>query len=146
MSKSWIPFLSIFQGILMFAFGFLKFFEPFHGWFDAQVHLSHLPEASILLAKFGEMGTGCLFLLPWIWKSLPVSIREAALVLAAGSLVVQMATAIYVHLQRQVPASVLPLGIKPPFIPTFVLILALLTGLTVLKEAVKKGQSVNPVG
>lgn len=35
-----------------------------------------------------------------------------------------MITAIYVHLQPNVPANVLPLGIKPPIIPVSVLLLA----------------------
>jgi hypothetical protein len=49
-------------------------------------------------------------------------------------LVAQMGTAIYVHLQPQVPAGVLPLGIKPPVIPVVVLLLAVLTALAVWKE------------
>ena len=42
--------------------------------------------------------------------------------------------AIYVHLQLGVPASVLPLGIKPPVIPGVVLLLGLLTAFAVWKE------------
>jgi hypothetical protein len=34
-----------------------------------------------------------------------------------------MLVAIYVHLQPEVPPEVLPLGIKPPVIPLFVLLL-----------------------
>ena len=45
-----------------------------------------------------------------------------------------MAVAIYVHLQPGVPASVLPLGIKPPVIPGFVLLLGLLTAFDVWKQ------------
>jgi hypothetical protein len=44
--------------------------------------------------------------------------------LASAGLVVNMAVAIYVHLQPEVPANVLPLGIKPPFIPLVFLLLA----------------------
>ena len=43
-------------------------------------------------------------------------------------------TAIYVHLQPEVPASVLPLGINPPVILVVVLLLALLTAFAVWKE------------
>jgi hypothetical protein len=55
-------------------------------------------------------------------------------VVAAASLglVASMAVATYVHLRPEVPASVLPLGIKPPFIPLFVMILA---GLNLLPVA-----------
>jgi hypothetical protein len=49
-------------------------------------------------------------------------------------LVTQMFVAIYVHLQPQVPAGVLPLGIKPPVIPGVVLLFALLTAFVVGKE------------
>ena len=141
MSNRFVKFLSIFLGILMLAFGFLKFFQPFRGWFDAQIHLSHLPEQSILAGKIGEMITGFLFLLPWLWKSLNGTFRVAALLLASASLVVQMLTAIYVQLQPQVPGNILPLGIKPPYIPGFVLILALLTAILVVREYLAKRSS-----
>jgi hypothetical protein len=52
----------------------------------------------------------------------------------AARIVAQMGVAIYVHLQPQVPASVLPLGIKPPVIPVVVLLLGLLTAFAVWKE------------
>jgi hypothetical protein len=45
-----------------------------------------------------------------------------------------MGMAIYVHLQPQVPASVLPLGIKPPVIPVVVLLLGLLNAFGVWKD------------
>jgi len=119
--------ISLFLGILMFLFGFLKFFQPFQGWFEAQIELSHLPHEALLAGKLGEMITGCFFLLPWIWTTSSATDRGRILLVASAALVVQMITAIYVHLQPQVPASVLPLGIKPPVIPVVVLLLALLT-------------------
>ncbi len=118
----------------MFMFGFLKFFQPFSGWFDIQIQLSHLPHEAVLAGKLGEMLTGCLFLLPWPRRSMTVKSRDQLLLLACSILVAQMGTAIYVHLQPQVPASVLPLGIKPPVIPFVVLLLALLTAFAVWKE------------
>jgi hypothetical protein len=53
-----------------------------------------------------------------------------------------MIFAIYVHLQTNVPAEVLPLKIKPPFIPASTLLLAflniyLLSKLERLSPAVK---------
>ncbi len=118
----------------MFMFGFLKFFQPFHGWFDVQIQQSHLPHEAILAGKLGEMVTGCLFLLPWLRRSMTAKSRYQLLLIACSILVVQMGTAIYVHLQPDVPASVLPLGIKPPVIPVFVLLLALLTAFAIWKE------------
>jgi hypothetical protein len=118
----------------MFMFGFLKFFPPFDGWFDIQIQQSHLPHEAILAGKVGEMVTGVLFVLPWIRKSLTVKSRDSFLLMACFILTIQMAVAIYVHLQPQVPANVLPLGIKPPVIPSVVLILGLLTAFSVWKE------------
>ena len=133
--------LSLFLGVLMFAFGLLKFFQPFRGWFEIQVQQSHLPQESILAGKLGEMVTGCLFLLPWLRRSLTARIRDPLLLIACSMLVVQMGVAIYVHLQPQVPASVLPLGIKPPVIPGVVLLLGLLTA-----SAVWKGRTAEKAG
>ena len=126
--------LSLFLGVLMFMFGFLKFFQPFQGWFEIQIQQSHLPDEAILAGKLGEMVTGCLFLLPWLRRSLPAKSRDQILLLACLMLVTQMCVAIYVHLQPQVPASVLPLGIKPPVIPGVVLLFALLTASSVWKQ------------
>lgn len=134
MSRRQIKALSLFLGVLMFTIGFLKFFEPFRGWFEIQIHESHLPQGSILPAKLGEMVVGFLFLLPWLRRSLKAETRDRLVLLASLMLAVQMSVAIYVHLQPQVPASVLPLGIKPPVIPVVVLLLALLTAFAVWKE------------
>ena len=118
----------------MLLFGFLKFFQPFRGWFEIQIQQSHLPHEAILAGKLGEIVTGCLFLLPWLRRSLTGKSRVQILLIACSILVVQMGTAIYVHLQPQVPANVLPLGIKPPVIPVVVLFLALLTAYAVWKQ------------
>jgi len=134
MSRGQTQALSLFLGVLMFTFGFLKFFQPFYGWFEIQVQQSHLPQELILAGKLGEMVTGGLFLLAWLRRSLAVKRRGQLLLLACLMLVVQMGTAIYVHLQPQVPASVLPLGIKPPVIPFVVLVLTLLNAFAVWKD------------
>ena len=126
--------LSLFLGVWMFMFGFLKFFQPFNGWFDVQIQQSHLPHEAILAGKLGEMVTGVLFLMPWTRKSLTAKIRDPLLLIACLILLTQMGVAIYVHLQPGVPASVLPLGIKPPVIPGVVLLLGLLTAFAVWKE------------
>ncbi len=118
----------------MFMFGFLKYFQPFHGWFDIQIQQSHLPHAAILAGKLTEMLTGVLFLLPWVWRSLTAKRKDQILLVACFILFTQMLVAIYVHLQPGVPASVLPLGIKPPVIPGVVLLLGLLTAFDVWKQ------------
>ncbi len=118
----------------MLLFGFLKFFQPFRGWFEIQIQQSHLPHEAILAGKLTEMLTGVLFLLPWLWRSLTAKTKDQVLLTACFILLTQMAVAIYVHLQPDVPASVLPLGIKPPVIPAFVLLLGLLTAFDVWKQ------------
>ncbi len=134
MSRRFIKPLSLFLGVLMFLFGFLKFFQPIRGWFDVQIQQSHLPHEAILAGKVTEMMTGVLFLLPWVWKTLSARGRDLILLLACFILFTQMGVAIYVHLQPGVPASVLPLGIKPPVIPIFVLLLGVFTAFGVWKE------------
>jgi hypothetical protein len=126
--------LSLLLGVWMFMFGLLKFFPPFSGWFDIQIQQSHLPHEAILAAKLGEMATGILFLLPWSGQSLAAKSRDSFLLIACGVLVTQMSVAIYVHLEPRVPANVLPLGIKPPVIPSVVLALGLLTAFLVWSE------------
>ena len=118
----------------MFMFGFLKFFQPFRGWFVIQIQQSHLPHEAILAGKLMEMLTGVLFLLPWVWRSLTAKSKDQILLIACFILFTQMVVAIYVHLQPGVPASVLPLGIKPPVIPGVVLLLGLLTAFDVSKR------------
>ena len=134
MSSRLVKGLSLFLGIVMMMFGFLKFFQPISGWFDVQIQQSHLPHEAILAGKIGEMVTGVLFLLPWVWRSLTAKSRGPILLIASLMLVTQMVVAIYVHLQPGVPASVLPLGIKPPVIPVTVLLLGLLTAFNVWKD------------
>jgi hypothetical protein len=134
MSSRLSKVLSLFLGVLMFMFGFLKFFQPFHGWFDIQIQQSHLPREAILAGKLAEMLTGVLFLLPWLRRSLTAKSKDQILLLACFILFTQMAVAIYVHLQPGVPAGVLPLGIKPPVIPVIVLLLGLLTAFDVWRQ------------
>ncbi len=57
-SRRLIKALSLFLGVLMFMFGILKFFKPFHGWFEIQIQESHLPHEAILAGKLGEMFVG----------------------------------------------------------------------------------------
>ncbi len=80
------------------------------------------------------MVSGVLFLLPWLRKSLTAKRKDQLLLIACLLLASQMAVAIYIQLQPQVPAGVLPLGIKPPVIPGLVLLLDLLTAFAVWKE------------
>lgn len=116
----------MFLGVFMFLFGFLKFFEPFRTMFDVQIAKSDLPPISVPFGKVAEMAIGLGLLLPACFRK-KIDSRYGPVVFAASAgLVVNMGVATYVHLQPDVPASVLPLGIKTPFIPLFVMVLAVL--------------------
>ena len=126
--------LSLVLGLLMLTFGFLKFVSPtIDGWFHVQIQQSHLPHAAILMGKIAEIVTGTLFLLPRLrprrgtWDS-------RILLIACSSLFLVMLVAIYVHLQAGVPAEVLPLGIKPPVIPLFVVALDVMVAVSAWRD------------
>ena len=108
----------------MFTFGFLKFFEPFHSWFHVQITKSGLPSLSFPMGVVGEMSIGFALLLAFGFKNRIGKAFTPIVSLASGGLIANMAVATYVHLQPEVPANVLPLGIKAPFIPLFVMFLA----------------------
>jgi hypothetical protein len=55
--------------------------------------------------------------------------------IACSSLFLEMLVAVYVHLQPGVPPEVLPLGIKPPVIPLFVLLLGVMVAIPAWKES-----------
>jgi hypothetical protein len=115
--------LSVVLGLLMLTFGVLKCVNPtIDGWFHVQIQQSHLPHSAILMGKIAEIVTGTLFLLPRVrpWSA---TLEDRTLLLACASLFLEMSVAVYVHLQPGVPAEVLPLGIKPPVIPLFVVAL-----------------------
>src|SRR5262245_31998422 len=127
--------LSLVLGLLMFTFGFLKFVSPtIDGWFHVQIQQSHLPHSSILMGKIAETLTGILFLLPQ-FRPWPAKWEGRILLIACSGLAVEMLVAAYVHLQPGVPPEVLPLGIKPPVIPLFVLLLDVMVAIPAWKNS-----------
>ena len=125
--------LSLVLGLLMFTFGFLKLVNPtVDGWFHVQIQQSHLPHSAILMGKIAEIVTGILFLLSRLWPW-PARWAGRILLIACSSLVLVMLVAVYVHLQPGVPPEVLPLGIKPPVIPLFVLLLGVMVAIPAWK-------------
>ena len=125
-----LKYNSRFLGTVIFMFGFLKLFEPFHTWFHIQIAKSGLPALGIPVGIAGEISIGLSLLLASFFRQRIKSLFTPILALASAALIVNMAVAIYVHLQPEVPANVLPLGIKPPFIP---LIFVLLAGLNLFE-------------
>ena len=119
-----LKYNSIFLGMSIFMFGFLKFFDPFRTWFHIQIAKSGLPPFFIPLGMAGEMVIGLSLLSATVFRDRIRTLFKPVVALASAGLILSMAVAIYVHLQSAVPASVLPLGIRPPLIPLFVLLLA----------------------
>jgi hypothetical protein len=117
----------------MLTFGLLKFVNPtIDGWFAVQIQQSHLPHSAILMGKISEIMTGLLFLLSRFRVCL-ARWEDRMLLLACSSLFLEMLVATYVHLQPGVPPEVLPLGIKPPVIPLFVLLLDVIVAIPAWK-------------
>ncbi|WAC92215.1 hypothetical protein [Mycobacterium sp. Aquia_213] len=119
-----LKYNSMFLGVFMFLFGFLKLFEPFRTMFDVQITKSGLPRFSIPMGKAGEMSIGLGLLLASCFRQRIPNLYTPIVFVASAGLIVNMGIASYVHLRPEVPANVLPLGIKPPFIPLFVMFLA----------------------
>ena len=127
--------LSVVLGCLMLTFGLLKCVNPtIDGWFTVQIQQSHLPHSAILMGKIGEIMTGLLFLLPRL-RAWPARWENRILLLACSSLFLEMLVATYVHLQPGVPPEVLPLGIKPPAFPLFVLLLDVIVAIPAWKNS-----------
>ena len=131
---------SRFLGTVIFMFGFLKFFEPFHTWFHTQIATSGLPPSCIPVGIAGELAIGLSLLLASSFRRKLETLFTPLVAVASAGLIVNMAVAIYVHLQPAVPAAVLPLGIKPPLIP---LVFALLAGLNLLQ--LSRSKTARPV-
>jgi hypothetical protein len=119
-----LKYNSLFLGTAIFLFGVLKFFDPFRTWFHIQIAKRGLPPFLIPLGMAGEIFIGLGLLLATVVRDRISSLFRPIVALASAGLIVSMAVATYVHLQREVPASVLPLGIKPPLIPLSFLLLA----------------------
>ena len=127
--------LSLVLGLLMLTFGVLKFVSPtIDGWFHVQIQQSHLPHSAILMGKIAEIVTGILFLLPR-FRQWPAKWENRIVLIACSSLFLVMLVAVYVHLQPGVPAEVLPLGIKAPVIPLFVLLLGVMVAIPAWKDS-----------
>jgi len=127
--------LSLLLGLLILTFGVLKVVNPtIDGWFHVQIQQSHLPHSAILMGKIAEIVTGILFLLPR-FRPWSTTWECRILLTACSSLFLVMLVAVYVHLQPGVPAEVLPLGIKPPIVPLFVLLLNAMVAIPAWKDS-----------
>lgn len=122
----YIKSISWFLGLSMLTFGVLKFVNPFKEWYSVQVTNSGLSEYSYWLGIAGEITVGITLIGILVYKG-KISEKTFNGIVVAGSriIIIMMIVGIFVHLQPEVPADVLPLKIKPPYIPGFFLLLAL---------------------
>ncbi|MFN8416985.1 MAG: hypothetical protein U0U66_11700 [Cytophagaceae bacterium] len=126
--------ISVFIGASMFLFGILKFIDPFKSWYAAQVMYSGLGNSSYWLGIIGEITVGAMMMYVILnTASLSTTVWKTLLQLTSFSVIVMMSTAIYVHLHPEVPANVLPLKIKPPFIPGMFMVLCIYNLYSVFK-------------
>lgn len=122
-----IKVISWFLGIAMFMFGILKVLSPtINGWFCVQMKNSGLEVyVPIWVGIAGEIIVGSVLIFSLMMdKNFSNKNFKIIIQLASAAILPMMATAIYVHLQPNVPAEVLPLKIKPPVIPVFFILLA----------------------
>jgi len=116
---------SLLLGSFMFAFGTLKLFDPIGHWFHVQLINSGIGDFAFPFGVGTEIITGLILLGALVFRNKMSERRFLALIIAGSGIVVfTMIMAIYVHLQPNVPANVLPLGIKAPIIPVSMLIVA----------------------
>jgi hypothetical protein len=121
-----VRIISAFLGFSMFTFGILKFVNPFKGWYSVQIMNSGLNGYLYWLGILGEISAGILFLGIVLFRNkLSKKVFSLTIILASALVIMMMVTAIRTHLHPNVPADVLPLKIKPPFIPGFLLVLAI---------------------
>jgi len=121
-----VRIISVFLGSSIFMFGIVKFVNPFKGWYSAQIINSGMSESLYWLGIIGEISVGMLFLGSVLFrKKLSKKVFGLTIILASTIAIMIMVTAIRTHLHPNVPAKVLPLKIKPPFIPGLFLLLAI---------------------
>ncbi len=134
-----IKLISWFLGIAMFMFGILKVIVPtIYGWFSVQMTNSGLVDyIPLWIGIAGEIVIGSTLIFSLVLdKKLTNKNFRIIVQLASAAIITMMLTAVYVHLQQAVPAEVLPLKIKPPFIPIIFLLLAL-TNIYLIQRQIK---------
>jgi hypothetical protein len=140
-NKKATDIVALILGLIMFAFGFLKLFDPFRTWFHVQIAKGGLPGGAFPLGIAGEILIGLTFIASFVARSRLGEKRYLILAAASLGLVGNMLVVTYVHLQPDVPAEVLPLGIKPPVIPLTVMAVALWELVRVLQLRARAGGS-----
>lgn len=137
----YIKITSWFLAISMFLFGILKFVNPFNYWYTVQITNSELGQLSYSIGIMGEIVVGITLLVCLAYEQ-RISIKLYTLLtnISFFTISIMMLTALYVHLHPNVPANVLPLKIKPPYLPLFFLLIALSNIVLTTKNILKVKQ------
>ncbi len=124
-----------FLALAMLLFGILKFVDPFKDWYTIQIVNSGFGQTSYAMGIMGEIAVGVTLLFCLIYGQ-KISKKLSAFLTSISflTIIIMMLTGIYVHLHPNVLAEVLPLKIKPPYIPAFFLLMALLNLYLTIKQ------------
>ena len=134
-----IKSISWFLGIAIFMFGILKIVSPtINGWYAVQMTNSGLGEyIPMWIGITSEIVVGLVLIVSLVIdKNLKTKIFNIIIQVASAVIIPMMLTAIYVHLQPNVPADVLPLKIKTPYIPFSFMLLAM-TNIYLIQRQIK---------
>ena len=118
-----------FLGVGMLLPGLGKFTEPFNTFIYKQLELTGIPFPEVMqyVVKLSEIGIGLILIyIAFTGNKLSTTFRNKIFYLTNSIIIVMMIVAIYVHLHPNVPAEILPLGIKPPFMPVAYILLVVL--------------------
>jgi len=130
-----------FLAISMFMFGVLKFVNPFKAWYSTQVTNSDLGQIAYSMGIMGEIAVGVVLFCCLIYEQrISTKLYTFFTNLSFFAIMIMMLTGVYVHLHPNVPANVLPLKIKPPYIPVFFLLIALSNIFLSIKQAKSKAK------
>lgn len=118
--KKLVKILTGILGFLILVPGLTKFTEPFKTIIFKHLVLIGFPFPDVIqyVVKLSEIGVGCLLLfIAFKGNGFYPSVRDKLYYLGNFTVVVMMIVAVYTHLHPNVPAEILPMEFKPPFLP-----------------------------
>ena len=124
-----IKIITGFLGVGMLLPGLGKFTEPFNTFIYKHLELTGIPFPEVMqyVVKLSEIGIGLILIyIAFFGNRLSTTFRNKIFYLGNSIISIMMVVAIYVHLHPNVPAEILPLGIKPPLMPLAYMLLVVL--------------------
>lgn len=117
--------IAAFIGLFMLMPGVVKFFDPFKTMFTIQITESGLPfQLSYWAGQLGEISVGLLlFALVIFWEKIAPALAEKTFYISSMVVTVILIVSLYVHAHPDVPAHVLPMEEKFPFLSLLLLFL-----------------------